>query len=475
MLNSLPLNQIAISSIDLKRSDKWWREGLGFLPSGGTRLFRGRALSGTAGLPNAAATARWLVGQDKWLQIELWQYESPLARLMPADFSPLHEGFSRCGVWVKDLEGTLQRLTALGSPALSPAQGEIGQRRICVRDPDGIFVELFEADPQPQSAITYDCNAAFRSMTITTRNLTKCMSFAEQGLGLSQAEDFHTSAHEALWGLQGATCKRATYTSGPMLLEYVEYQTPAVIPKPQDARLNDQGILNVAFGDNQGNQQVVAMREQTIKAGAYPSLTTLFGKKTGAVYMTDPQGFSYEFMGASPGIAQRLTGFIPGKKPHFSAPDNQQVTSSLWVPAKPQTVFSLFSNNQAFSQLPGLGEITPLRDGVKESAGVGAERLVNGKIHEQIIHFDRQQGEIRYRALEGCPLKHYQGEVRISEEDNGSRITWINRYRSPLPGCAWFFNIILKNTFTKVLNAISKQLTENSAQGHANHQERQYE
>ncbi len=475
MLKSLPLNQIAISSIDLKRSDKWWREGLGFLPSGGTRLFRGKALSGTAGLPNAAATTRWLVGQDAWLQIELWQYESPLARLMPANFSPLYEGFSRCGVWVKDFEGTLQRLAELGSPALSPAQGEIGQRRICVRDPDGIFVELFEADPQPQNTVSYDSNAAFRSMTITTRNLAKCMNFAEHGLGLTTTEDFHTEAHETLWGLEGATCKRATYTSGPMLLEYVEYQRPCVIPKSQDARLNDQGILNIAFGDSQGNRQVLAMREQTIKAGAYPSQTTLLGKKTGAVYMSDPQGFSYEFMGASPGIAQRLTGFIPTKSIQFSAPDNQRVTSSLWVPAKPDKVFSLLSNNQAFSQLAGLGSITPLREGFIETAGVGTERLINGKVHEQIIHFDRQQGEIRYRALEGCPLKHYQGEVSITGEGEGSRITWINRYRSPIPGCGWLFNIILKRTFTKVLQSIAGLLTTHSAHSGTHSQERQYE
>ncbi len=149
--------------------------------------------------------------------------------------------------------------------------------------------------------------------------------------------------------------------------------------------------------------------------------------------------------------------------------------SSLWVPTKPENVFSLLSNNQAFTELPGLGSVTTLREGFIESEGIGAERLINGKVHEQIIHCDPQQGEIRYRALEGCPLKHYQGEVSITGEGQGSRITWINRYRSPIPGCAWLFNIILKRTFTKVLQAVAAPLATHSTNIGPHSQERQYE
>lgn len=462
MLKSLPLNQIAISSIDLKRSDQWWREGLGFLPSSSTRLFRGKMLSETSGLPQAAASTRWLVGQDEWLQIELWQYEKPLARLMPSDYSPLHEGFSRCGIWVKNFEDTLERLRQLSSSPLSPPQGEIGHRRVCVRDPDGIFVELFESDLSTESTETYPCNAAFRSMSITTRDLDKSVAFAKSGLGLTQTDNFHTPEHETLWNLDGANCKLATFRSGPMLLEYVQYLTPHVVPKQQDARLNDQGILNIAFGDPQGNQKIPAMREQAIKAGAYPSLTSYIGKYVGAVYMTDPQGFSYEFMGAHPGFAQRFTGFIPIEKTAFTGPDNQRVTSTLSVPFSPQEVFSLLSDCQAFDQLPGLGTVKHLRDGFTETTGIGSERLINGKVHEQISHVDRQQGEIRYRALEGCSLRNYSGEICIKEEAKGSRITWVNRYRSPIPGCGWLINFILKRTFAKILNAVANQLTQQS-------------
>lgn len=32
----IPLNQIAFAVLDLRRTDAWWREGLGFLPAGAT-------------------------------------------------------------------------------------------------------------------------------------------------------------------------------------------------------------------------------------------------------------------------------------------------------------------------------------------------------------------------------------------------------------------------------------------------------
>jgi hypothetical protein len=41
-LFSPPLNQIAFSVIDLRLTERWFREGFAFLPAGGARaLFRG--------------------------------------------------------------------------------------------------------------------------------------------------------------------------------------------------------------------------------------------------------------------------------------------------------------------------------------------------------------------------------------------------------------------------------------------------
>ena len=60
---------------------------------------------------------------------------------------PCDIGYSRIGVWVADFDRTLTRLRRLGSPPLSDSIGPAGARRACVRNPDGVYVEIMEDDP----------------------------------------------------------------------------------------------------------------------------------------------------------------------------------------------------------------------------------------------------------------------------------------------------------------------------------------
>ena len=66
---------------------------------------------------------------------------------MPHDFRPCDIGYTRIGVWVADFDETLARLERLGSPPLSRPGRPAGARRACVRNPDGVFVEIMEDDP----------------------------------------------------------------------------------------------------------------------------------------------------------------------------------------------------------------------------------------------------------------------------------------------------------------------------------------
>ncbi len=453
--HSLPLSQIAISSIDIRRSDTWWRQGLGFLPSGYTRMFRGPILGGVVGLPGAAATTRWLVGQDDWLQIELWQYEKPMARLQAPDYAPNHVGFSRCGVWVKNFDDTLVRLAELGSTPLSDALGEAGERRICVRDPDGIYVELFEKDPL-QTEVSHGrfiANAAFRSITITTEDLVSSTQFAEQGLGLKKAPfPLHDDNHETLWGLDNVDCGRETYISNSMLLEYVEYRTPSTQPRHPHSKLNDQGILNVAFGDSKNAVGIKRMCKQTCKAGAIPSswIRSPFG---GCVYMTDPLGFSFEFMWARPGMGHKLTGFLPVKKIKYSAADNHRVENSITIDFDPNTVFNFLADHDAMSDWAGLGKIETLSKGFNNDGGLGSTRLVTTPlftITEQVTVWKVGE-EIRYRILSGGPFNNYSGEVKLRSINGKTQVIWVNRFRAKVPGLGLLMKMVLNVKFKKAL------------------------
>lgn len=64
--------------VDLCLTERWFREGFGLLPAGGSRMMmRGPLPSRVQGLPKAASTCWWLVGSNPWAQIELFQFESP--------------------------------------------------------------------------------------------------------------------------------------------------------------------------------------------------------------------------------------------------------------------------------------------------------------------------------------------------------------------------------------------------------------
>ena len=143
-----PLTQVAFSVADLTATERWFREGLGFLPAGGSRrMMRGPLASSVQGLPRVASTCWWMVDRNERFQIEMFQFERPLARLMEHDFRPCDLGYTRIGVWVVDFDQTLMRLGRLGSPPLSDPVGSAGARRACVRNPDGVYVEIMENDP----------------------------------------------------------------------------------------------------------------------------------------------------------------------------------------------------------------------------------------------------------------------------------------------------------------------------------------
>ena len=119
-----PLNQIAFSVVDLRLTERWFREGFGLLPAGGSRaLMRGPLAAHVQDLPRAASTCWWLVGRNSWFQLELFQFDRPIAKLRPADVRPCDIGYTRIGIWVEDFDATLEETRSTRQPAADRATG----------------------------------------------------------------------------------------------------------------------------------------------------------------------------------------------------------------------------------------------------------------------------------------------------------------------------------------------------------------
>ncbi len=316
---SQQLEQIAFSVVDLRRTEHWFREAFGFVPAGGTNSFRGWGARHVQGLPGAASTCWWLVDRSEHVQIELFQFETPLARLMPSDYRPCDVGYARVGLWVQDFDATVERLVQLGTPPLTAPLGTAGERRTCVRNPEGVYVEVMEDDPL--RGRTRDarprCGVAARSVTLSVPDLEKSKRYFMGALGLVESTAaLRRPGHEVLWGLPGSKSRSVVLDAGNVLIELVQYLDPVGKPWPDGHRISDQGILNIAFGYRRMSDMMDAYRRSRA-AGARPNGFPLHLVNWGVVYVNDEQRFSVELLWVNPRWDGRM-GFLPqplGQRP----------------------------------------------------------------------------------------------------------------------------------------------------------------
>ena len=343
-----PLSQVAFSVVDLAATERWFREGLGFWPAGGSRaMMRGPLASSVQGLPRAASTCWWLVDRNEWFQLELFQFERPVARLMPDDFRPCDIGYTRIGVWVADFDEALARLERLGSSPLSAPVGATGARRACVRNPDGVYVEIMEDDPLSGAGFTparSGCPVALRSVTLSVPNLAQSEAFLS-GLGLSRSEAMlRAPEHEALWGLAGARTQSRLFSAGSALVEVVRYLDPIGRARPIGYRISDQGILNIAFGVRTKRDHA-ELYSRACRAGAQPNRQPLHMPGAGVTYVNDPQQFSVELLWTSPASDRRF-GFTPRPTRKRPNADTRAVERSVRIAAPMEATWAAITDHE---------------------------------------------------------------------------------------------------------------------------------
>ncbi|MES2153382.1 MAG: SRPBCC family protein [Pseudomonadota bacterium] len=464
-----PLNQIALSVIDLRRTERWFREGFGLLPAGGGRaMLRGPLPSMIQGLPKAASTVWWLVGRNPWFQLELFQFESPMARLMPADFRPCDTGYTRLGLWVADFDLTLINLSRLGTTPLSPPLGQLGARRACVRSPDGVYVEIMEDDPLAGKAAgeRSTCQAAVRSVTLSTPHFDDGCALMRDGVGLrASAVQLHQPEHEALWGLSGARLKSAVFDGGDVLVEVVSYIDPPGKPWPQGYRVSDQGILNIAFGAR-NKRDHMAVYDRLYAFGARPNCRPIHIPGSGVVYVNDKHGFSVEVLWMKPGKGDREWGFEPLPLAKRPQPDTHSATGRVQINASIERVWDVISDHEGMSNWCGFSPVSMIRAGDVTPTGYGSERIMHGPpgigvVVEQVIGEQAQQLQ-RYRVIKGSPFICHQGEIRLRQCGKGTELEWTIRFRSRIPGIGWLFQRILSGKLPAMLHQQLKTYAEAS-------------
>ena len=306
------LSQIAVSVMDLDASVAFY-EDLGYRQAGGTDNMQGWVVSKIQGYKGVRARLRWLNDGSPGFQLELFQYERPPARPMDPDASPCDIGYRRLGLRVADLDAVLGRLQARGTHFVSEPMAYPGGRRACVKDPDGVYLELMEEDvlhprPDPSRAAGNGSPVRTRTLTLSVPDLKQAERYFEGILGMKRADlELHTPDMEEMWGLEGAKTRSTVLKCDDFLLELVEYLSPRGKPRPPDEQMGDAGIWHMALWFHKGRYVRQAYRE-ACKAGlGSRSKPVSLGLVT-AVYMKTDQGFTVEYFHA-PRAAGPLFGF----------------------------------------------------------------------------------------------------------------------------------------------------------------------
>ena len=274
-------------------------------------------------------------------------------------------------------------------------------------------------------------------------------AFFETGIGLKPSTvALHTPEHEALWGLAGATTESRLFDGGEVLIEVVQYLDPAGRPRPDDYRLSDQGILNIAFGARR-KADFNAVYRRAEAFGAKPNCRPVHLPGAGSVvYVNDPHGFSVEILRTTPGLADRIFGFEPRPVHKRPDPDTRRIEHRVKINAPADNVWEAITDQDNMAKWIGFDPVTVRREGWTQRHGAGSERLMQGprgvgQVVEQVIATSPQQN-LRYRVIEGSPLTCHQGEITLKQSGGQTELHWSIRFRPKVAGTGALLQKVLQ-------------------------------
>jgi len=283
--------QIGMNTSDLASSLRLYSEAFGFR-NAGSQVLWGDAIRVQGLDPRSLAMIWWLIGRQKFFQLELFHHSEPAQRPLRADWRPCDHGWVRIGVTVGDFDGCMATLERYGMEFLGVPVCTDGARRRAFRDPYvGVVIEVMEncAELASADAGSAGDGPAVAYIASSVSNLGSARHFYEYVLELQiePIEILHDSSHEALWGLAGAERDGFLVKSGDVRLEIVQYCNPIGRPRPTDYRASDQGIVNVALGSRQTAVVAGALERLQVAGYAPPHLVKVLGTLCG--YIMDPE------------------------------------------------------------------------------------------------------------------------------------------------------------------------------------------
>jgi catechol 2,3-dioxygenase-like lactoylglutathione lyase family enzyme len=397
--------------------------------------------------------------------LELFQFARPETRLLSEDWSPSDIGYSSLMLHVRDFDETLERLKVLGSRPMTPPQGELGNRRVCVKDPEGVLLELFEADPLDYRdlLVSPEVPVLTLGVTVSVPDMEESLLYFRDALGMVETAELklHLPEHELLWGLEGAKSQRRVLQAGDSLVELVQYLDPLGKPVREDYRVSDQGLLNIALGFR-SKKVFSAVYQRCLKAGIKGNWRPLNMGAWNVVYVNNAQRFSVELLQVQPWYDGQM-GFSHRKaSPNMAVHGRRNLTVEFPFEATSDQLWNALSDHESMGDWWPQKNISLVTEGSPERNGVGAVRRMCGLgavLEEEVVAWYEGTG-YDYRLRSGAPIKDHCGSIRILPDGKHTLVQWRIEFRPMIPGSGAITQWVLRKLICHALLKLKKRLEE---------------
>jgi len=175
---------------DLDKAVAFYRDGLGLEVQGTPANAEANpALRNMFGLPDAQL--RWQIGRPPAMRSGVEIVEITKAGSKPLERRVQDSGAFMLIVFVRDVAATFARVKALGAPVVTRGGGPIGlpaakprYRVVVVKDPDGHFVEIVQADQPPETQAPATANVIGVRVRLTVDDVDKALALYRDTLGM---------------------------------------------------------------------------------------------------------------------------------------------------------------------------------------------------------------------------------------------------------------------------------------------------
>jgi catechol 2,3-dioxygenase-like lactoylglutathione lyase family enzyme len=175
---------------DLDKAVAFYRDGLGLDVQGAPATADANpALRNMFGLPDAQL--RWQVGRPPAMRTGVEIVEITKAAGKPLERRVQDSGAFMLIVFVRNVDATFARVKALGAPVVTKGGAPIGLpaakprfRVVVVKDPDGHFVEIVQADQPPETQAPPAANVIGVRVRLTVDDVDKALALYRDALGM---------------------------------------------------------------------------------------------------------------------------------------------------------------------------------------------------------------------------------------------------------------------------------------------------